>query len=204
MTIKIIQHRANDHRQKALAEYAEIDVWLDSDGKFRVKHDVTGDRGWVPPILLRDYLAAAPFKGYFVNIKQAIARHQLADLTNNYFKRGQLIGLFDVPQPLAYYADYDRETVYHRRSEFERFDQGVFHWVDPLEGQTPWNFAQILNTSLNHLSHHFMICCPSLHGLSENNSRLVWDWTKERMKKQPGIIGLVTKYPTEAREFFGD
>lgn len=201
--VLIVQHRANDYKKPALADFAEIDVWLDPNGEFRVKHDVMGDYDGPPPILLEDYLAAKPFKAYFVNIKQCLSLVQLNTLTSEYFNTSQkLIGYFDVPQPLAYYAELNRERIFHRRSEFEITEDARYHWVDPLKGQAPNDFINAIGIARGNET--YMICCPSLHKATLGNSERVWNLMKEIHRETGRIYGVVTKYPREAQEFFND
>lgn len=200
--MKIIAHRKNDLRQSKLGwDYAEIDVQLSDEGIWVVKHDV--DERY--PVYLNSFLEAFQNKKFFVDIKQNISASLFDDLLDIVGK--QLLGIFDVPFPSAYYCS-SSANLYARLSDFEPPNR-IFsnYWMDPLASFQPDRYAYLLGL-LEH-SNRVIVCSPELHGVKDwTMIKPVWAYLKKASKAAHpemygGFIeGLVTKHVEEAKDFF--
>lgn len=206
----IIQHRVNDHRQEQKARFAEVDVWVCDDGRLRLKHDVKGDEGCVPPIDVETFLDNAPWEKYFVNVKQSLNIQDYLAIEGVFNSRKKLIGMFDVPMPNAKRLNDFSPFVYERLSEYEGGLNTGSAWVDPLDGNSPKQYFDLCESFRRRRGvtriakdENLIICCPSLHGYTMECSRIVWEWIKGQSKWLE-IAGIVTKHPVEAAEVFGD
>lgn len=198
----IIQHRANDHKMKQTARFAEVDVWVCDDGKLRLKHDVKGDTQSAPPIDVETFVANAPWEKYFVNVKQSLSIEDYWRIEAAFDEK--LIGLFDIPMPnILYLARHATCPIYERVSEYEDGIQTGFVWLDPLDGNAYDDYADVCRPPKVRASNKVIIACPSLHGRTLNESSRIWNWLKvDGFWTQP--IGIVTKFPKEAAEVLGD
>jgi hypothetical protein len=199
--MKFIQHRANDHKMVASTPFAEIDVWVCDDGSLKVKHDVKGDPGSVPPIHLQDYLRHSPYQRYFVDIKQSLCDEDYLRIIKT-IGRGRLIGLFDIPWP-AYHRlvnlNLPAVDIYARYSEHER-SRGSGHvrnlWLDPLDDWSAKNYCDLICDTDEEDA--IIVASPELHGRSKEEAEKVWEMLG--IYKFAEVVGIVTKWPTEAEK----
>jgi len=181
-------------------EAVEIDVQVDEGGAPVVWHDCTN---LLIGKTLHTYMEQSAARSIFVDIKQNLPVEQLRNIVDVVGDR--LLGLFDVPFPSAYFARKEGLPIYARLSEYEPVNR-LFDsfWVDPLAAQTFSTHAHLITSTDPH--HKLVVACPSLHGHHLEYSRDVWR-TFKRLNESTGrrqwgnILGMVTKFPLEARSF---
>jgi hypothetical protein len=193
----IIQHRAN-YLRDAHCEAAEIDVQIDRWGEVVVGHDL-----WSGPFKANFFLKHTEHQKFLIDIKQNLPIEKLQLIADTFGTRS--MGLFDVPFPSAYFAIKEGLNVWGRLSEFEPVNH-LFSkfWVDPLASQGEILSDLFCRTQLNH---KLIIASPELHGHSLEFAIETWDAIKLKLQ-WPGAggkpVGLVTKFPKEAQEFFNE
>ena len=197
----IIQHRANDHKQKQTARFAEVDVWVCDDGRLRLKHDVKGDKDSAPPIDVETFLSNATWEKYFVNVKQSLSIEDYYRIADEF--DGKLIGLFDIPMPSAYVLSIAASfPIYERVSEYEGGLRTGHAWIDPLNSLSLHSYAMMFGKALEmQRGADLILACPSLHGGDLKFCQNVWSWLKFAPANP---IGIVTKFPEQAAEVLGD
>lgn len=196
----IINHRANNLTDVAKVSCAEIDVQIYTDGDVVVQHDIDGE-GWKAS----HFLNHSPYETFFLDIKQNLPIHKLKKIAKKF--EGRSLGLFDVPFPSAYCAIKEGLDVWGRLSEFEPlnplFDK---FWVDPLASWDKNRYLSLM--AQTELNHKMIIASPELHGV-EDVDKIFDAWEAVRLKVNGNItvggevVGLVTKHPKQAKEFFG-
>jgi len=191
--MKVIEHRINLPSTEPITPYAEIDVQLGERGLFLVRHDIT-DSG---PYLFQ-YLRESKHESFLVNVKQSLSITHLSRLIEEMGDR--LIGLFDVPWPLMYYASNSNYPVYCRISQYEPPNWLTCkYWLDPLGFEEPGTYNVLYEVIRETQAYNeIMVCCPSLHHYELDKCKEVWEWMKDKEQ----IQGIVTKYAEECREYF--
>lgn len=190
----VVQHRVNNPLDKLYTDFAEIDVYVDGNTPI-VCHNL-GDY----KCYLEDYVETSKASKFFVDIKQNLSVEQFKRIDE--LAGHRVLGYFDVPYPSVYYL---REyPIWYRFSEFEpQMDNSNSLWVDPLVSQTKNKMLSML--AMAHPDSRLMIASPELHGNSKKEVLDTWDGIKffKQRNKGAGIFGLVTKFPLEAKEYFG-
>lgn len=193
----IIEHRRNDIAYGANTTHAEIDVQINHKGEVVVGHDL-----WGKTLKAEFFLKYSAHKKFFVDIKQNLPIEKLQLIADVFGDR--CIGLFDVPFPSAYFAVKAGLNVCGRISEFEPINH-LFSkfWVDPLASQGSVLTDLFCRTQPNH---RLIVASPELHGHGIERAFEAWDAIKLKLE-WPNVggnpVGLVTKFPREAKEFFG-
>jgi len=202
--MKIITHRVNGWSSTNEFDVygAEIDVQVCADGRIRAFHEPDEIR----PTNLLTIFEYSKYKRFFVDIKQNLDIRWLKHIVATFGSK--LIGLFDVPFPSIYYAHQAGLPVWDRLSEYEaaRGCGGIRSrkfWLDPLKSWSPGTYGGLLHQTSK--DSKVMICSPELHGCRKEIVDDCWGWMQRRIDNgDERIWGIVTKRPSEAKEFFNE
>ena len=195
----VIQHRAADVTGFTnKAEFAEIDVHINSIGDVVIKHD-PDDVEWE----IDHFFRVSKHKKFLIDIKQNLHIDYLEKIAEEF--EGRSLGFFDVPFPSAFYARQQGFKIWARLSEFEPINYLFDHfWVDPLASWTGGKYLSLMAKADQ--NHKMMIASPELHGVERSQMLAVWETiqmvTSGDVEIRGEIVGMVTKYPKEAEEFF--